>query len=430
MSVGADAEDLEIDATGFADGGFVLVTKEGHIFGEAIWDVGSGWGDIEMIEEIFVHKSVVASWVGGVEADIFIEVKSGDSAKVEGLFLMEPNEFAVERERSASRGEAEDGGGFFPDEISDLASGSDGGECGRGLNDDFHRKLLAKNGLELGDDVGFEAIDKPGDIVDDVEGIIEDERREIDSEGQARRLIDAVAVEKSSVGVSATDDGEIVAFSSADLGGEEAIEVSGEGVVSADVVSDFFLIEHPIEAAPDFATVDGLRAERFWEGSNRLNDWDDYGDMGGMFVGGIMGVDDFGGGGDEDLGEVLLEAEIGGIAGDGAGVAELEHGGVVAEPSGGPLFVAAFGDHLGIGEGGIRTGAGASGAVGAGDATEPLGGAIEAGDDAVKGHEFEIVLMGADSEMGDSGEGGGERLVVGDINFCRGMLKEHWGFEG
>ncbi len=21
-------------------------------------------------------------------------------------------------------------------------------------------------------------------------------------------------------------------------------------------------------------------------------------------------------------------------------------------------------------------------------------------------------------------------LVVGDINFCRGMLKEHWGFEG
>ena len=311
-----------------------------------------------------------------------------------------------------------------------MASGSDGGECGRGLNDDFHRKLLAKNGLELGDDVGFEAIDKPGDIVDDVEGIIEDERREIDSEGQARRLIDAVAVEKSSVGVSATDDGEIVAFSSADLGGKETIDLGGEGVVSADVVSDFLLIEHPIEAAPDFATVDGFGAERMWEGSNRLNDWDDYGDMGGMFVGGIMGVDDVGGGGDEDLGEVFLEAEIGGIAGDGAGVAELEHGGVVAEASGGTLFGAAFGDHFGIGEGSIGTGAGAAGAVGAGDATEPLGGAIEAGDDAVKGHEFEIVLMGADSEMGDSGEGGGERLVVGDINFCRGMLKEHWGFEG
>jgi len=383
-----------------------------------------------MIEEIFVHESVVASWVGGVEADIFVEVESGDSAKVEGLFLVETNEFAVEREWSASGGEAEDGGGFFSDEISDLAGGSDGGEFGSRLNDDFHRKLLAEKGLELVDDIGFKAIDKAGDIVDDVERIIEDERREIDSEGQARRLIDAVAVEKSSVGVSATDDGEIVAFSSADLGGEEAIELGGEGIVSADVVSDFLFIGHPIEAAPDFATVDGLWAERFWEGSNRLNDWDDYGDMGGMFVGGIMGVDDAGGGGDEDLGEVLLEAEIGGIAGDGAGVAELEHGGVVAEASGGPLFGAPFGDHLGIGESGIRTGAGASGAVGASDATEPLGGAIEAGDDPVKGHEFEIVLMGADSEMGDSGESGGERLVVGDINFCGGMLKEHWGFEG
>lgn len=66
--------------------------------------MGSGWVDIEMIEEIFVHESVVASWVGGVESDIFVEVESGDSAKVEGLFLVETNEFAVERERSASGG--------------------------------------------------------------------------------------------------------------------------------------------------------------------------------------------------------------------------------------------------------------------------------------------------------------------------------------
>ena len=237
-----------------------------------------------------------------------------------------------------------------------------------------------------------------------------------------------MAVEKSSIGVATTDHREIVALASVDLGGEEAIDLSGEGVVPADIVSYFFLIEHPIEAAPDFATVDGFGAERLWEGSNRLNDWDDYGDMGGMFVGGIMGVDDVGGGGDEDLGEVFLEAEIGGVAGDGAGVAELEHGGVVAEASGGTLFGAAFGDHFGIGEGSIGTGAGAAGAVGAGDATEPLGGAIEAGDDAVKGHEFEIVLMGADSEMGNSGESRWERLVVGDINLCSGMLKEHWGF--
>ena len=237
-----------------------------------------------------------------------------------------------------------------------------------------------------------------------------------------------MAVEKSSIGVATTDHREIVALASVDLGGEEAIDLSGEGVVPADIVSYFFLIEHPIEAAPDFATVDSLWAERFWEGSNSLNHSDDHGDMGGMFVGWIMGVDDAGGGGDKDLGEVFLKAEVGGIAGDGTGVAELENGGVVAETSGGALFGAPFGDHFGIGERGIMTGACAACAVGTGDATEPLGWAIDAGNAAVKRHKFEIVLMGADSEMGNSGESRWERLVVGDINLCSGMLKEHWGF--
>ena len=66
--------------------------------------MGSGCVDIDMREEVFVHKSVVASGVGGWKSDIFVEVESGDSAKVEGLFLVETNEFAVERERSASGG--------------------------------------------------------------------------------------------------------------------------------------------------------------------------------------------------------------------------------------------------------------------------------------------------------------------------------------
>jgi hypothetical protein len=31
--------------------------------------------------------------------------------------------------------------------------------------------------------------------------------------------------------------------------------------------------------------------------------------------------------------------------------------------------------------------------------------------------------------MGNSGESRWERLVVGDINLCSGLLKDHWGFE-
>ena len=49
-----------------------------------------------------------------------------------------------------------------------MASGGDGRERGGWLNDDFHRKLLAETGLKLGDDINFEAIDEPANIIDDV----------------------------------------------------------------------------------------------------------------------------------------------------------------------------------------------------------------------------------------------------------------------
>ena len=55
-----------------------------------------------------------------------------------------------------------------------------------------------------------------------------------------------------------------------------------------------------------------------------------------------------------------------------------------------------------VGEFRVGAAARAAGAVGAGDAAEPVVVAGEAVEDAVEGHELEIVLMGADAEVGDA----------------------------
>ncbi len=40
----------------------------------------------------------------------------------------------------------------------------------------------------------------------------------------------------------------------------------------------------------------------------------------------------------------------------------------------------------------------------------------------MEGHEFEVVRVGTDAEMGGAGEGLGEGGVVGDENFRRGDM--------
>ena len=124
--------------------------------------------------------------------------------------------------------------------------------------------------------------------------------------------------------------------------------------------------------------------------------------MGVVFIRRIVGVNDLGAGSFEDGFEIIFQGGIGRAFHRAAGVAELEHRRISADQGGGVLFLRAYFHHGLIGDTGIRAGAGTACAVGAGDAAEPFVPPGEAFEDAVEGHEFEIVLMGSDPEMGNA----------------------------
>jgi hypothetical protein len=59
----------------------------------------------------------------------------------------------------------------------------------------------------------------------------------------------------------------------------------------------------------------------------------------------------------------------------------------------------------------IRPGASTAGAIGARDAAEPIVGFLKALEDSVQGHEFEIILVGSDTQMRGAGQG----LIIGRL---------------
>ena len=93
-----------------------------------------------------------------------------------------------------------------------------------------------------------------------------------------------------------------------------------------------------------------------------------------------------------------------------------------------PLFSAAHLLHLNVCEFRIDPGARAASAIGHDDPTEPSIAATEAISDAGIGHNFNIVLMSGDAEVGGPSEGiFGCEAGLRNENICGGMGKFHAG---
>ena len=169
----------------------------------------------------------------------------------------------------------------------------------------------------------------------------------------------------------------------------------------------------------------GLRALRAGQGADGLDDGDEDREVCAVFVGRVVGVHEARLRGGEDGREVGYEARIGAVLHHAARVVELEHGGVAPERGGRALLLAAHGHHLRIGE--IREFPlpRAARAIRAGHAAEPLRGALVTRGDAVKGHEFQVILMRANAEVRDAREGVGRRESIGDENVGGGIVERH-----
>ena len=96
---------------------------------------------------------------------------------------------------------------------------------------------------------------------------------------------------------------------------------------------------------------------------------------------------------------------------------ELEHCAVISNDGCRVLFLTANGNHFRIAASRIRAHAGTARTIRTRYTTEPEIIAGETFQNAVKRHEFEIILMGTDAEMGDALQGLRDRCLVGDENF-------------
>ena len=89
------------------------------------------------------------------------------------------------------------------------------------------------------------------------------------------------------------------------------------------------------------------------------------------------------------------------------------------------LLLATHAHHFGIGEVFIFARARTAGAVGAGDAAKPFVCSSKTFEDAVKGHELQVILMRADAEVRHALERCVHRLAIRNKYFSRSIMQLH-----
>jgi hypothetical protein len=149
MAGPADAQDLQVDATGLADR--LLVPRAGlHDPGprqRAVGDVDLGGGDVQMVEEVLPHEAVVALQGIGLDRPVLVEVEGRHRRERHALLAVQPHEFGIDAHGRRARRQAEDGplSGLGPGrhQVGDLAGHGLAG-VGRLLVDGhghpFHRR--------------------------------------------------------------------------------------------------------------------------------------------------------------------------------------------------------------------------------------------------------------------------------------------------
>src|SRR5579862_2926784 len=96
------------------------------------------WVDIDMPPEMLLHVVVIGVWVVDGEADVFIEVESAATGKVEMRVAVQVGQVAINEVHGPAGGKAEDGFRIAPDICRDDACDQGCGRLLIWLNNDFH----------------------------------------------------------------------------------------------------------------------------------------------------------------------------------------------------------------------------------------------------------------------------------------------------
>ena len=104
----ADAEELEIDAAGVADGALVRRALRGHVLlaAGAVGDVDVRRRDVHVVEEVLLHEAPVALQRLRCHGPVLVQVERHRVAEREAFLAMEPHQFLVDALWRGSGGQA------------------------------------------------------------------------------------------------------------------------------------------------------------------------------------------------------------------------------------------------------------------------------------------------------------------------------------
>ena len=150
MSRPADPENLQIDPAGFFDLQFVARAVIVRTRRGSIRNVHVLRGNVDAIEKGFPHPALITVRVIGRHGVIFVEVERDNAGKIEAVFLVQPDQFAVEADGRGPGRQSEHGGTaggiVLPNQAFDQEREMAGG-LGAGIENE-------RRNLRMGDVVG------------------------------------------------------------------------------------------------------------------------------------------------------------------------------------------------------------------------------------------------------------------------------------
>jgi len=284
--------------------------------------------------------------------------------------------------------------------------------------------MLGFDSVNPGEGLFLKFTGQTGDKLRESEFGIFQQGFEIQSQHDLLSLVGCVGIGKSGLGAASAGGGEVVAFA-VHLGAKDPeqgrAEVGGGGTGQ----TDHPFRRNPVEIAPDFAAVDfggTIGGRELAEGREA---GEKHSNVGFMAIRGVVEIDDFGFCVLENLKQIGGQGVSARATNFGAGVGELENGGIIAQNSRISLLFPPGFDEFSRRKFFRGTGAGRPGAVGGDDTGEAEIFLAAAGADAGKGHDFQIIRMGTDTEMGGGGEGRCEIAPAGNEKVGVGLGKFH-----
>jgi hypothetical protein len=124
VAIAADAQKLEVDASGLADGlfigGAILIVIAADC---PVGNVDVAGIHVDVRKQVFMHEMMEALGMRGGKTEILIEIKSNDPGEIERALLVKSDELFVNADHGAAGGQAKRQSRFFAHRAGNELSG-------------------------------------------------------------------------------------------------------------------------------------------------------------------------------------------------------------------------------------------------------------------------------------------------------------------